>query len=210
MCVERNIQVIDKDKVLIKLVYENILDLPQDLDDPRLGEAVGEITTNLQQKSDNFDVNGNQVTVSHTYSGDKNYDDGTYTQGVNFQYYEPQKTMIMRGIKKTRTPWTIADRIVGKVNEYEYVNAAPRTWLCTSCNWKLYAMADISGEDDDSVLMEFEFQYNPDTWDPLVKFIDEYTGLPPSGLVEDEGYKRVEKQEEVDFEYVLGVGVWLR
>jgi hypothetical protein len=118
--------------------------------------------------------------------------------------------MVLRGIKKTRTPWTIADRIVGKVNSEEYVNAAARTWLCTSCNWKLYAMADIAGEEKDSVLMEFEFQYNNETWDPVVEFIDEYTGKPPADLVEDTGYKTVQRQESVDFADVLGVDVWIR
>jgi len=199
--VERNPTVIDKDRVRVELVYENCVDLEQDLDDPFTGYALGEVRCNIQQKSSNLDLDGDQVTVSHTYpDDDPNHPDETLTQGGEFQYYEPQRTIHIRGIKATRTPWLLANSIVGKVNKRFWAGEYARAWLCTACSWK---PASVSG----GVVrhfMDFEFQHDPDTWDPTVVFIDDVTGKPPAGLVENIGYKTVTKMPEIDFDRILG------
>ncbi len=55
--------------------------------------------------------------------------------------------------------------------------------------------------------MTFEFQLNPDGWDPTVIFIDDRTGKPPPDLVPNVGYKTVTKMPACDFESVIGVDI---
>ena len=55
--------------------------------------------------------------------------------------------------------------------------------------------------------MDYEFQYNPDTWDPTVRFIDSVTGKPPKDLVKDVGYKTVKKMPSCDFESVMQINI---
>lgn len=204
--VERRVKVIDKDKAEVELVYENFADLEENLDTPRGGYVTGEVRCNLQQKTSNLDINGDQVTVSHTYpADDPNHPSETLTQGGEFQYYEPERTIFIRGIKQTRSPWLIANAIVGQVNAYAWSGEAARTWLCTGCTWKLsWAGAYSGGLRRNRYYMTFEFQHNPDTWDPTVTFIDDVTNKPPANLVEGVGYGTVIKMESADFAALIG------
>jgi hypothetical protein len=198
---ERNPTMIDKDRVRVELVYENTVDLPQDLDDPFTGAVLGEVRCNIGQKTSNLDIDGDQVSVSHTYpADDPNHPDETLTQGGEFSYFEPQQTVFIRGTKATRTPWLIANNIVGHVNNQSWAGQAARKWLCTGCTWKT---ASVSGATR-RYFMDFEFQFDRDGWDPTVVFIDDVTGKPPPNLVADVGYKTVEKMPAADFDAVVG------
>ena len=199
--VERNPTIIDKDRVKVELVYENCVDLEQDLNNPFTGATLGEVRCNISQKTSNLDINGNQVTVEHTYpADDPNHPGETLEQGGEFSYFEPQQTVYIRGIKTTRTPWLLANALVGKVNEQAWAGQAAKTWLCTACSWK---PASVSGGSR-RYFMDFEFQYDRDTWDPTVVFIDDVTGKPPADLVANVGYKTVTKMPTADFDSLLG------
>ncbi len=204
--VERNVKSVEKNRVRVELVYENFADLEENLDDPRGGYVTGEVRCNLQQKTSNLDINGNLVEVSHTYpSDDYNYPDETLVQGGQFQYYEPERTVFIRGIKQTRHPWLIAKAIIGRVNLNSFGGELPRYWLCTGCSWKLAWAGRMGGSArENRYYMNFEFQYNADTWDPTVTFIDDVTGKPPRNLVAGVGYKTVTKMPAVDFNAVIG------
>jgi len=201
--IERNATVLDSGKVKIELVYESTFDSEQFLDSPRGGLILGEVRCNIQQKTSNVDINGDQVTVSHTYpADDPDYPSKEKIQGGQFQYYEPQRSIIITGIKVTATPWLVANSIIGRVNSVIFTTEAVRTWLCTSCNWR----PGWSGEshENNQYYMDFEYQFDPDTWDPTVVFQDDRTGQPPADLIANVGYKTVEKLPEADFEEIMG------
>jgi hypothetical protein len=206
--IERRVRLVESDptKVWVDLVYENFVDLEEDLDDPRGGYVTGEVRCNLQQKTSNLDIYGSLVEVSHTYpADDPNHPSETLTQGGEFQYYEPQRTIFIRGIKQTRTPWLIANAIIGRVNSTPFSGEVARTWLCTACSWKLSWAGRISGGvRENRYFMNFEFQYDADTWDPTVTFIDDVTGKPPPNLIPNTGYKTVEKMPSADFDSIIG------
>ena len=53
----------------------------------------------------------------------------------------------------------------------------------------------------------FEFQRNPDTWDPTAVFIDDRTQRPPANLKdnsEETGFKTIQYLPGVDFNEVIG------
>jgi len=204
--VERNATAIDKDKVRVELIYENWTDIEEDLDDPRGGFVTGEVRSNIQQKTSNLDRFGTQVVVAHIYPAeDPNHPSETLAQGGEFQYYEAQRTIFIRGIKQTRTPWLIANAITGRVNSIPFSGEPATTWLCTGCTWKIsWPGKSVGGYRQNHYLMNFEFQHNPDTWNPTVVFIDDVTGKPPINLVQGVGYYQVDKMPQADFEAIIG------
>jgi len=204
MLVERNPRIQDKNSVMVELVYENFMDLPENLDNPRGGYIGGEVRCNLQQKTSNLDINGDQITVSHHYpEDDPQYPDETKTQGGEIQYFEPQRAIHIRGIKQTQTPWLLANAIIGRVNNATWSGEAARTWLCTGVRWKL-AWLGPGATGLHRYFLDFEFQYDADTWDPTVVFIDDRTGKPPPDLVEGTGYKTITKMPSCNFDSVIG------
>ncbi len=199
--VERNPSIIDKGRVKVELVYENFSNIEQDLSNPRWGVVLGEVKSNISQKTSNVDIDGNLITVQHVYpADDPNHANETLTQGGEVSYYESQRSVVVRGLKTTRTPWIISDNIVGFVNEAGWSGGIARSWMCIACTWKL---SWVSGGDH-RYFMNFEFQHDPDTWDPTVTFIDDVTNKPPSGLVAGVGYKTIEKVAACDFDEVIG------
>jgi hypothetical protein len=203
---ERNPRMIEKDTAVVELVYENGWDtdaVENDIDQPNFGILSGEVRCNVQQKGSNTDLYGNQVVVSHTYpAGDPNYPSETKSQTGEFQYYDAQRSFMVTGIKRTPTPWLIANTIVGRVNSVPFSGEAPRMWLCTACNWK--GEGPHGGTNEHRYFMQFEFAFDPDTWDPTVIFIDDVTGKPPLNVVPGTGLIFVEKLPACDFEDVIG------
>lgn len=207
ICVERSPRMVDKGTCHVELLYENAFNIDQiedSIDTPYFGSLGGEVRCNVQQKTSNLDINGDQVTVTHTYpDDDPNHPGETLTQGGEFQYYDAQRSFRIHGIKVTNTPWLIANYIVGCVNSIEFSGETYRTWLCVACNWK--PQGYHAG--NQAYYMGFEFQFDADTWDPTVVFIDDVTGKPPADLVPDEGIVTVEKLPSCDFEQVIGTWI---
>lgn len=205
---DRHVKMTDVDKAEIELVYENgfrVDTMEDNIDDPFFGSLGGEVRCSVQQKRSNLDYDGNQVTVSHTYpETDVNFPGETIEQGGEFDFYDPQRSFAIHGIKQTNTPWLIANYIVGSVNSVEFSGEPPRYWLCVACNWKPLALNGGYHR----YMMRFEFQFDADTWDPTVTFTDGVTGKPPADLVPGTGYKVVEKLPGVDFE--REIGAWIQ
>jgi len=203
---ERNPRMVEKGMAVVELVYENGWDIEavaDDIDDPNFGVLSGEVRSNVQQKNSNTDIYGEQVVVSHTYpANDPNHPGETIFQTGEFPYYDSQRSFMVSGIKRTPTPWLIANLIAGRVNAVPFSGEAARMWLCTACNWK--GEGPHTGTSEHRYFMQFEFQFNPDTWDPTVLFIDDVTGKPPVDLVPGTGYIFVEKLPACDFEDVIG------
>ena len=74
--------------------------------------------------------------------------------------------------------------------------------MSTGCSWKPYDLTT----DANRFFFEFEWQFNVDTWDAEVIFIDERTGKPPGDPVPTPGVgsKRIPWHNEVDFDEILG------
>jgi len=200
---ERNPKLVNKGVVDVDLVYEHFMNEGQDLDTPLGGLSTGRISANVQQVTSNLDGDDVPITVEHTYPAtDPDWPGETKTQGGEIQYYQPQRTIFLQGIKDTFRPWVIANSIIGKVNSTTWSGEGRHEWMCTNVTWTLY-----DRDTQNRYLMTFEFQHNPDSWNPTAVFIDERTGRPPVDLVEDEGYKYIRKHDAINFERVIGTRI---
>lgn len=204
---QREVDVIDEGITRVTINYENayqIDNMPDRFDSPFMGAMQGEVRCNVQQKTSNLDGYGNQVVLYHLYpEDDPNFPNQLRAQGGEFSYFAAQRSFSITGIKETPAPWAIANSITGRVNLFPFSGEAPRTWLCVGCNWKpqgaYYGATRF--------YMTFDFQFDPDTWDPTVVFIDEVTGKPPPNLILNEGIKMIRKHQAVDFEWVIGTWI---
>ena len=204
----RSVEMVDEGTAKVTITYENSfsVDAMEDqFDAPFMDSMAGEVRCSIQQKGSNLDGDGNQVTVSHTFpADDRNHPGETIVQGGEFTFYSAQRSFSIHGIKETNTPWNIANTIIGSVNIYPFSGEAARMWLCTAVNWK--PESNYGGVT--RYFMRFEFEFNPDSWDPTVVFIDEATNKPPPDLVPGVGIVTVEKLPAVDFEYVIGTFIF--
>jgi len=196
----REVSIVDADAGTydVDITYGHFTE-DQDQDDPLTGVLQGELQASIQQVTSNVDANGDTITVEHTYpSDDPDFPDETKVQGGEITYFEVQKTIRMRGFRTIARPWLIVSQIQNKLNKNPWNGGAARTWLCTNATSTILNRAG-----DGTYEMTFEFQYNPDGWDPTVVFIDERTGKPAVGLVEGTGYKQIQRLDEINFDAVL-------
>lgn len=188
----------DPQTVDVDLVYEHYDNPGQSFAAPLTGAVIGSVRAYVQQSESNIDINGRTVEVEHTYPTDDPEKAGkTEKQGGRFEFYQAQRTIHYEGIKTTSRPWLIANQMIGALNSNPWMGQGAREWMCTGVSWGL-----LTGN---SYPMSFEFQHNPDTWDPTVVFIDDRTGRPPKDLVKDTGFKKVFKHPVTNFERVIGV-----
>jgi hypothetical protein len=198
---ERNPKLVEKGVVDVTLVYERITDEGQDLTEPEAGFVSMEVNSYIQQVKTNLDEDGNTITVSHTYpNDDANFPGDTKTQAGEINYFAAHRTMTVTGLKTTSRPWVMAAKMVGAVNSGSWAGGAAHEWMCTGLRWTIHTIGPPV-----FYSISFEFQHNPDSWNPTVVFIDERTGKPPIGLVEDVGYKTIRKHREISFGSAMGV-----
>lgn len=205
---ERSVVMEDKGTARIALTYLNafqIDNMTDDFDAPFMGSMGGEVRCTVQQKQSNLDENDMQVTVEHQYpDDDANHPGELVVQGGEFSYYDAQRSFAVHGIKYTAAPWLIANAIVARVNSIRFSGEDERTWMCMACNWKPQGVHPEPGGRGFAYYMRMEFQFDKETWDPTVVFIDDVTGKPPKDLVPDTGYKKIQKIEAVNFEDIIG------
>lgn len=202
---ERNPKLVDEGTVDVDLVYEHGLNEGQNIDSPPFASLlVGEVQATINQTTSNTDGDGNQVTLTHTYpEDDPDFAGLTKTQVGEFQYFEPQITLKYQGLKRTDFPWLVSQAIVGAVNRTPWAGGEAYTWMCTSCSWKPF-----DRKTPGRYQFSFEFQNNPDKWNPTVIFVDPRDNKPVVGAsVEDGSIKEVRKHREVDFEQIIGARV---
>ena len=200
----RSVRMMDKDKAVVDVTYSHYHNEGQNFDNPPVGLQTGELRVNIQQVDTNKDENGDMIELSHTYpSDDKDYGGQTKTQVGKISVFSAQRTQSYKGIKQTQTPWLIANQLVGNLNSIAWSGGEVRTWMCTGVTWQIMDATEGANR----YFMSFEFQYNPDGWDPTAIFIDDRTNQPPKDLVEGTGYKTIEYQGEVDFENIIGTSL---
>lgn len=202
---ERNVNLVDEDKstVDVHLIYEHVLNEGQNLTTPLNSLICGEVLATLNEVDSNVDLFGYPIVVQHTYPGtDEVFPDQTKIQGGVVKFFQAQITQTFEGIRTTNNPWVLARTVAGSVNKVSWLGGAPAQWMCTKCSWRVHDFKDPI-----RFHFSFEFQFNPDTWDPEVFFIDERTGKPPKDLIPGTGSKRVPKHPRQDFERIMGARV---
>jgi len=200
---ERNPKLVEEEPgvVDVDLVYEHHTAGGQAITAPVTGSMVVRASARVQQTKTNKDIFGDTISLSHTYpSSDKGRPGETFTQGGEVDYFRVMRSFVVEGVRVTNNAWLIANSIIGKINQTAWSGGEIHEWMCVGVEWSLIQLAGASSR----YTFRFELQHNPDTWNPQVVFIDDRTGKPPTGLIQDVGFKTVRILAEADFESVIG------
>lgn len=202
--VKRTASLVDGEPSVVDVVlqYEHIMDGPnQQLMAPPQGYIYGKGKTSIVQKSTNNyfpygirtdPAKRTQILVSHQFPDwetgiaavpfNPNYP-RTIFQGGEIDIPYPQSNYGFAGIVRTNAPRKLAGRIIATINEVEWQGDPPLTWICSEIQWEVLDPGEAPADGLTSYKMQFEFQYNVDTWDPTVVFIDQRTGRPPANVL---------------------------
>lgn len=135
-----------------------------------------------------------QLQVGHKFPhSDQNVADQTFFQTGEITYMQPSENFKLHGQVFTRSPRSIKNLLKGAINSLPWMDEPAYAWMCTEVSYEpLYVRWQWK--------MTFEFQQNEDTWLPTAVFNDQRIGRPPSGLVENLGFRSVHKHPELDME----------
>ena len=207
--VDRDVKMTDVDTAEVTLVFGMYNDQGQWLGGADPGSPVwqnyaasGKTSCSVEQKKTNLYRDGGTgaeslIVLSHTYAGDDpDYAGRTIPQTGEVDVYIPQRTLVLEG-QKYGSPYTMANFLIGGINNGFWRGASPHTWMCTEIAWEYRRTPYF--------FVTFTFQHNPDTWNPTAVFIDDRTSRPPQGLVPGVGYKYVRYHREIDFDSALQV-----
>lgn len=181
----------------VELKYDHILDGPNQLiSSPPLGVIYGKGRCSIVEKSTNFffpygdkSQKRIQIMVGHKYE-DTDSSVAGFTlvnqvklpkvaiQGGEINIPFPQGNFQCEGIKKdVDDPWGFAMTAIAKLNRKSWLGQRPHCFLCTEVSWQMLNWKV------GTYRFAFEFQYNDDTWDTSVVFLDQRTGRPPAKVV---------------------------
>jgi len=147
-----------------------------------------EVGTVLVQKTTNTDADGAVITVDYTNSaGTKTTQVGTITK--------------LAAQTTARATWTVNEgpledskKFAGKVNSNKFLGGEPNTWLCT----KYLGRSNDGGR---TYHLEVECQYDEETWDATVVYVDTDTGEPPNDISDTNGMTTVAVYKAVTFPF---------
>jgi hypothetical protein len=202
---DRNVQMVDLDKAEVELIYGTFNDRGQQLGVDygiTYRPAAGKMTASVVQKRVNFyrenGVGPKQlILLHHTYpKDDPDYGGKTVPQTGEIDVNLPGHNFTIEGVRAAVAPWNIGKALVGAINDSVWLGEAKHSWMCTSVSWEFRGAG--------MYFMSFEFQHDPDTWNPGAVFIDERTGRPPENLLPGIGYKSIRYHKEANFVRELG------
>jgi hypothetical protein len=191
---ERNSDIVEQDPgtVDVTLKYEHVLDGPnQVLFSPPRGVTFGKGKCSITQKPTNFyypygdrTQPRTQIQVGHQFDVKDQYIGGvtilknlpnTIVQGGEINAPFPQINFSMEGVVTPATnPVDLAMNIITCINLNPWQGRPSFTWIVSEVSWEvLDALAGL-------YRYSFEFQFDPDTWNPTVIFNDQRTGAPPA------------------------------
>lgn len=209
--VDREATLVDGDIrcVDVTLTYLHVLDgFHQELFevDPDVADdsavIYGKVRCSLQQVTTNRYIDPadgveKNILVSHTFpKDDPQVANKSQEQGGTINTVIVTMTYNLGGYVNTDDPDAIAHLFAGKVNKNAWLDRGARTWICSEARWECVKNGRYH--------MLFEFQHNPDGWDPWAVFIDARTGRPPKFLVDGVGKKQIQYLKETAFEEEFG------
>lgn len=172
--------------------------------DPQGNDEAGPIfgirvSSSVQEVETEFDVNGQQITVEHTFTREDGTEE-TVIAPVRVAYRVAMTTVgFFR--REQASPGDKSKAFVGTVNSMQTFTDPPRFWMCT----KIDGNSRDGGKSYD---VEYEFQRSVaninnllpgfGTWDPIVSFHNE-DGSIPLGLEAGKGWKQTKVLPEMDF-----------
>lgn len=156
-----------------------------------------EIGASLVNTTTQFDITGNQITLTHTYtSGPKT--GITETQGGSVDIQVAQG-VVRRTRLESSANLSKALEYSGTVNDAAWQGYAARTWYCLPITY-------VSTDGGETYQTTYELHYRAETWDARIAFIDPDTNEIPGGLVEGRGIKSVRVIPEKNF-FALGISL---
>lgn len=208
--IERNPTLLNDPRfVEVILKYEHILDGPnQQLVNPPSGLLFGKGRCSITQRSTNFyyphgdrSKDRIQILVAHTYTDPRMGIIGQYLgpdlpntikQGGEINVPVPVANFQMQGLIAIVNPWAVGQRFIARINKESWLNKPAKTWICSEVQWDILDPR-VGSVGIDKIQIEplyrfgFEFQHDPDGWDPTVVFIDQRTGRPPFDIDKEPG-----------------------
>ena len=187
----------DPNKVIVTVTYRRpVVDGNSITNDKGPGGAtevdygVLEVWTTSTETETGVDIDGKQITVSHTYTkGDRA--GTTVTQGANLAVQVPQSGFRLTRIEDA-SPLENAARFVGFTNISQWNGYKRKMVLCVG----------IDGRTSDGGLtyeVSYNFAVDIDSWVQTVMFVDPETGTRPDDLVPFESLKYYEVYPSADF-----------
>lgn len=142
--------------------------------------------TSLQQIQSAFDGYGNQIVLSHDFTGDSLHDGVTQpeSQGGEVSVLSPQTMYRFEGILATNYPDIISRSWAGYLNADYWANGVAGSWLCTDVSFELHDLSFYGAY----WKFTFEFTHNPQGWQPVAVYNDEQRNRPPSDLGANPSY----------------------
>jgi hypothetical protein len=156
----------------------------------------------VQEIETPFDLNGQQLSVSHTYAADDyNFPGETLTQGGNVRVLRPQATYSFQGVLSANFPEYYQDSYQGKINSTVWAGRPASQWLCTAVSFRSLDLSLFVPTWE----FQFDFQHNAFGWESPIIFIDSKVGEPPPDLVPGIGYKTPILYPRVDFNTLFAI-----
>lgn len=189
-----NVVMEDTDKAIITVTYRQLSGFKLNINDTEpcqieVGSSVAEFETQL-------DLNGDQITVKHIAT------DISSTGVATPRTIGPQPGTVKVQVpclslrfsrRERKDPRKNAMEYTGTVNTGRWLDGDTHTWLCRAIN-------GVSDDGGKSFRVTYEFQYLPDTWDPVVIAVDPTTGEKVLSPIWGQGIKRVRVAPEKAFQ----------
>lgn len=139
----------------------------------------------VQEQETNLDINGEVMTVSHTYTEEEaaelpkrpnqvTNDDGTVTEEqVGTINVNIPQLILKFSRREKRDPYDKAFEYVGYVNSSIFYNVNPGCYLCTR-------IEGTSTDGGKTYQVDYEFQFNNEGWFATVVYVDPEKNAPLS------------------------------
>jgi hypothetical protein len=148
-----------------------------------------------------LDIFGDPIALEHTYPDapdepDPNYAGKTFEQGGVVQVLDTVTTLNAVGVLGIADPPSFIGSWSKNLNSTYWYGGEVGEWLVTNIDFK---PVNVTDPFDPFYQFTFQFSWKFGGWNPDAVFTDARTGKPPSGLVEDVGYKTVESYPYRDY-----------
>jgi hypothetical protein len=151
----------------------------------------------LHQLQTGFDKTGAPIVIQRKGGG--------FPQGVEVPTSDPRRRAMKtygRFLGPNETVDSLVNDYIGKVNKTEYRGGEPGTWLVT--NMQVQTMVEIVGAQRPLVQIKVEIEYNRFGHRLFVYWRDPISNRIGVNIAEDDGYKRVDWFEEIEFDQEFG------